>query len=88
MTAPDLVLLATDACTLCDKAFELLASMPELRGAGLDVVDVAEDARLLEEFGERLPVLAVKAPAGGVSVPLDWPFDSAAVVNWLRQIKQ
>ena len=88
MTAPVLVLLATDACTLCDKAFELLASMPELRGTGLDVVDVAENDELLEEFGARLPVLAIRGYAGGMTQPLDWPFDSAAVVSWLRQIKQ
>jgi hypothetical protein len=88
MTAPALVLLATDACTLCDKAFELLASMPELRGAGLDVVDVADNDQLLEEFGARLPVLAVKISTDGISQPLDWPFDAAAVLSWLRQIKQ
>ena len=87
MKPPVLILLATDACTLCDQAFDLLASMPELRGAGLDVVDVAEDDGLLTQFGARLPVLAVKSAVGEITQPLDWPFDAARVSAWLRQIK-
>lgn len=88
MSAPGLTLLATDACTLCDKAFDLLASMPELRGAGLDVVDVAEHAVLLETYGERLPVLAWRDQTGAILQPLDWPFDAPAVSRWLRNIEQ
>jgi glutaredoxin len=72
-----LVLLSTDHCTLCERAFELLASMPELRGVRLDVVDVADDEALLERYGERVPVLV----AGGRT--LAWPFDAAAVAAWL-----
>ena len=32
-------------------------SMPGLNGARLDVVDVANDERLMERYGEKIPVL-------------------------------
>lgn len=69
-----LVLYNTDHCSLCERALDLLLSMPESRGHSLDVLDVAESAALLERYGARLPVLAV------AGVELDWPFDRAAVV--------
>ncbi len=65
----DLVLLSTDHCTLCERALDLLLSMPELRGRALRVVDVAGDDALLERYGERVPVLRI----GGTE--LEWPFD-------------
>jgi hypothetical protein len=69
----DLVLLSTDHCMLCDRALDLLVSMPELRGHALRVVDVAEEDALVERYGARLPVLLV---AGRT---LDWPFSAADV---------
>ncbi len=69
----DLVLLSTDHCTLCERALDLLLSMPELRGRALRVVDVAGDDALLERYGERVPVLRI----GGRE--LDWPFDAEDV---------
>lgn len=69
----ELVLLATDHCTLCERALDLLASMPELRGRALRVVDIADDAVLSERFGARLPVLLVQGQE------LDWPFGAAEV---------
>jgi len=63
-----LVLYSTDHCTLCERALDLLLSMPESRGLALQVVDVAEAPALLDRYGPRLPVLEV----GGRE--LDWPF--------------
>lgn len=73
MTA-SLVLLSTDHCSLCERALELILSMPELRGRSLEVVDVADDAALLDTYGPRVPVLVV----GGRE--LDWPFGREAVL--------
>lgn len=70
-----LTLFSTDHCTLCDRALDLLLGLPELRGSALDVVDVATDARLLEAYGPRLPVLR----AG--SREIDWPFGRADVLR-------
>jgi len=75
----NLVLYSTDHCTLCERALDLLLSMPESRGLALVVVDVAESEALLECYGARLPVLAVGARE------LEWPFDRAAVARAMRE---
>jgi hypothetical protein len=84
----ELILYSTDHCTLCDQALELLLSMPELAGQAVQVVDVATDDDLLDQYGERLPVLGFHSTAAhgaGVRV-LDWPFDAAAVLGALKAI--
>ncbi len=68
----------TSACSLCDQAFDLLMSMPELAGLTLRVVDVATDAALTQRYGARLPVLALG------SVELDWVFTAEKVRRLLR----
>ena len=73
-----LTLLSTEHCSLCERALDLLLSMPELRGVTLRVVDVARDDALLERYGARVPVL-VRAGR-----ELDWPFGPAEVVGLLR----
>ena len=52
-----LILYSTAHCHLCEKALDLLMGMPNLNALQLDVVDVASDDRLLERYGERIPVL-------------------------------
>jgi hypothetical protein len=72
-----MVLYSTDHCALCERALELLLSMPESRGWSLEVVDVADSETLVGRYGMRLPVLAIGA------VELDWPFDRSAVARAL-----
>ncbi len=82
-----LVLYSTDHCSLCEEALELLFSMPELAGQSVRVVDVALDDRLLDRFGERLPVLEVNSDDDASAARrLDWPFDSTSVLETLRAI--
>jgi hypothetical protein len=78
MSSHHLVLLSTDHCSLCERALDLLLSMPELRGWQLQVVDVADDDGLQARFGARLPVLL----AGNRELP--WPFAAQHVVQWLN----
>lgn len=80
--AAELVLYSTDHCTLCDRALELLLSMPELAGRSVRVVDVADDVDLTLRYGERLPVLV--APDGARDVELDWPFVATDVLGLIR----
>lgn len=75
----ELILYSTDHCTLCERALDLLASMPELRGHSLVVVDVARDDALLVRYGPRLPVLALGPHE------LAWPFGRAELVRLLRE---
>jgi hypothetical protein len=78
MSSHRLVLLSTDHCSLCERALDLLLSMPELRGWQLQVVDVADDDGLQERYGEQLPVLLVGTRE------LAWPFAAKDVLRWLE----
>lgn len=73
--------MSTDHCTLCDRALDLLTSMPELRGLTLVVVDIADDDQLTERYGERLPVLLFRGRE------LDWPFTGSDLRDWLAGIR-
>jgi Glutaredoxin-like domain (DUF836) len=77
--AKSLILYSTGACHLCERAELLLRSMPELRNVPLDVVDIANDAALLERYGQSIPVLAT--PAGRV---IAWPFNADDVLELAR----
>jgi len=54
---PTLCLLGTQDCSLCDAALDLLMSMPELRGARLQVVDIVHLDEGVDRYGSRIPVL-------------------------------
>lgn len=69
-----LTLYSTDGCHLCERALEMLRSMPELGRVELDVVDIALDDRLLARYGPRIPVLR-KDP-----LEITWPFNADDVL--------
>lgn len=75
----ELILYSTEHCTLCDRALELLFSMPELAGRSVRVVDVADDEWLTARYGERLPVLTLAGSADRAA--LDWPFVAEDVLG-------
>lgn len=59
-------LLTTVGCHLCDQALEVIRrAAPTLE---LTLVDIAEDDALIEQYGEKIPVLRL---ANG---ELCWPF--------------
>ena len=83
------LLYSTTGCHLCDEAKQLLKStgLTEFSGEELSdrikvmkVVDVADDERLFEKYGTRIPVL--------VSVhhnrELAWPFDLLTASDFVR----
>lgn len=74
MPAP--ILYGTSCCHLCEEAEAVL------REAGVAVQhnDIADDDGLLEKYGTRIPVLR-RADSGA---ELGWPFDAAAVAQFLR----
>lgn len=54
---PRLRLLTTKQCHLCATAREVLGRVADTAGVDWDEVDVAEDAELAREYGDRLPVV-------------------------------
>ncbi len=71
-----LILYQRDDCPLCDRSLAVLA---EARAPEFDTVWIDEDEVLEAEYGHRVPVL--RDDAGR---ELDWPFDAAAVQDFLR----
>jgi hypothetical protein len=74
-----LTLYSTEACQLCDRALEMLRSMPELCRVKLDVIDIALDDELLSRYERVIPVLR------GPSSEIAWPFNADEVLAVLRR---
>lgn len=65
------VLYGTLGCHLCEVAEQLIATTLDLNAVSIEVVDIADDDRLVESYGVLIPVLA--EPKSGRE--LCWPFD-------------
>lgn len=76
--AEPLYLYTTEHCELCDRALQLLLDEPGLAGIRLVTVDVAADDRLLERYGEAIPVLEWR------EATLSWPFDAGDLSAFLQ----
>ena len=70
---PELQLVVTAACTLCDEALDWLASMPDAAGRTLVTTEVTEDDATFDRYAHRVPVLIIG------NTEHDWPFDAKAV---------
>ena len=89
-----LKLLSTDHCTLCDKALNMLFSMPDIAGLELRVVDVVSDDGLLSAYGERVPVLQLftaptpeaLATSPHLALEMAWPFTPDSIVAALQKL--
>ncbi len=68
-------LYGTKHCHLCDEAEAILRKI----GIEAVYVDIADDDMLIEKYGVRIPVLQ-RVDTGA---ELGWPFDTAAVSNFL-----
>lgn len=71
----DIKLYGTAHCHLCDEAEAIVRQL----GIEAVYVDIAGNDELQDKYGTRIPVLK-RADSGG---ELGWPFDAAAVANFL-----
>lgn len=76
----ELILYSTLGCHLCEQAKSLSDPLMAEFGIELTEVDIADDSRLMETYGIRIPVL--RHPPTGAE--LGWPFDSPALRQWLE----
>lgn len=67
-----LILYMTLGCHLCEQAETLVR---DALGLSIGLVEIADDAELLERYGVRIPVLR-RCDNGE---ELNWPFDAEAV---------
>ena len=84
--AKNFVMFSTQHCTLCEQAMELLLSLPDLRGASLRVVDVADQDALFARYAEHVPVLAELLASGEAGAELPAPITAERVRDFLQQL--
>lgn len=77
--AMEVILYGTEFCSLCDEARALAAPVCRRLRRPLREVDVADDARLEEQYAERVPVL-VRTDTGR---ELQWPFENEDLYRFL-----
>ncbi len=66
------ILYGTLGCHLCEVAEQLITTTLDLQMVSIECVDIADDDRLIEAYGVRIPVLV--DPESGYD--LGWPFDA------------
>ncbi|MCL6414729.1 glutaredoxin family protein [Aestuariirhabdus sp. Z084] len=75
-----LIFYTTSGCHLCDQALELLQPVIELNALQLELIDIAQSDRLIEDYGVRIPLIQLK----GSKAELGWPFDEAKALDFLN----
>ena len=79
--SPDLLLFTTEGCHLCEVATQLIASVIDLERIYVELVDIAEGAdsdRLIETYGESIPVVQHTASRKEIN----WPFSAEEFQQW------
>ena len=78
-----LELMTTEGCHLCDQAIPLLVSGLDPSLFEVDLVDIAFDDELMDQYATRIPVLV--DPQSQQS--LDWPFDANQLAQFIKSIE-
>lgn len=78
----EMLLMSTLGCHLCDVAAEILVRHMDPSRFVVDVVEIADDDRLLEQYGVRIPVLVDEASGK----ELGWPFDEEQLRIFLTSL--
>ncbi|GGY72596.1 glutaredoxin family protein [Cellvibrio zantedeschiae] len=75
MAAVNVYLYSTVGCHLCEQAKTILWPVLQQYQFRLSEIDIAEDDKLIEQYGTRIPVLRV----ANYSNELNWPFTAEQV---------
>lgn len=78
-----LELMTTEGCHLCDQALPLLVSGIDPSKYEVDLVDIAFDDELMNQYATRIPVLV--DPQSKQS--LDWPFDAEQLAQFIQSVE-
>ncbi|PAV26647.1 glutaredoxin-like protein DUF836 [Tamilnaduibacter salinus] len=79
MADPQFLFYTTTHCHLCELAENLMMQTPMDPPVPVDAVDIAQDARLVETYGERIPVLRRL----DTDEELDWPFTQEQLLQFI-----
>jgi hypothetical protein len=73
----------TLGCHLCEQAAELLGGSDIRQHVQIEIHDIADSDRLIETYGERIPVLL----RADTQEELGWPFDEILLRQFLEVVK-
>lgn len=79
-----LFLYTTEYCHLCEQALDILMNLEPAEPFALELVDIAGSDQLIDQYGERIPVVQI-APDGQT---LCWPFDAGQARVLLERAKE
>lgn len=79
----EIVLYSTLGCHLCEQAQDVIWPVIEGTDYRLREVDISCSEKLVEAYGVKIPVLAFVDDYDVASITLEWPFDNAAVAQFL-----
>ena len=68
---------------MCEDAKRILWPILERHGLRLKEIEIADSDRLIEHYGERIPVIRLE----NSEAELGWPFGHDTVENYLYQNK-
>jgi len=81
----EITLYTTLGCHLCDQAEVMLNQLIDkqlVSDCTLSLVEISEDDRLMDLYGIRIPVFALK------DNELGWPFDLTELQNWINAARK
>ncbi|MCP5421171.1 MAG: glutaredoxin family protein [Gammaproteobacteria bacterium] len=73
-----LILFTTSGCHLCEQAQRLIQ---KVWGRSASEIEITDDARLLDDYGTRIPVLR-RTDTG---IEIAWPFDATDILELLKR---
>ena len=79
-TTTHLTMYLTAHCSLCERALEQLFEIDIPSGLKVITKDISVSAVLIEEFGERIPVLQCNG------LELEGPFDKDQLEAWISSL--
>ena len=79
-TTTHLTMYLTAHCSLCERALEQLFEIDIPSGLKVTTKDISVSAALVEEFGERIPVLQCD------DLLLEAPFDKDELEAWISSL--
>jgi len=78
-----LELMTTEGCHLCDQALPLLVEGVDPAKFEVDLVDIAFEDELMNQYATRIPVLVEPQ----TKQSLDWPFDAVQLAQFIESIE-
>ena len=80
-------LLGTQGCHLCEVAERMVRRLAPQCGVQIQYLDIAEDNRLVDEYGMRIPVLRTEVKdSSKTNTELGWPFEEEEFIVWAKQL--